>query len=565
MKCNYLLTGLLSSALMVLPVLSFSQSFDWAKALGGADYDEGSSIALDASGNVYTTGYFNGTADFDPGAGVFNLTSSVSSNVFISKLDALGNFVWAKAIGGSIANGIVLDASGNIYTTGNFQGIADFDPGVGLFNLTSAGQGDVFISKLDSSGNFVWAKAIGGTGFETGNSIALDASGNVITTGYFDGTADFDPGAGQFNITSSGNKDIFVSKLNSTGNFVLAKTMGGTGSDRSWGIALDSSANVLIIGDFESTADFDPGAGLFNLVSLGINDIFIAKLDAAGNFLWAKAMGGTNSDIGYSVKIDASNNVYTTGAFNLTVDFDPGAAVFNLTSAGGNDIFISKFDASGNFIWAKAMGGTMNDNSFSLALDASANLYTAGFFRTTADFDPGAGLFNLTVVGAFDIFISKLDASGNFAWAKGIGGIETDIARCIALDNSNNIYTTGVFRQTVDFDPDAGVFNLTSAGFSEVFVQKTSQTPVLSAEEITDNTDFTIYPNPNDGIFSLNIDKEITNGKLILLNAIGQIVHEQKIVQGTNEIITNELAIGLYTYVLFRDNQLVSQGRVVIK
>lgn len=564
MKSHTLFSGLLLSAFMALPGLSFSQNFVWAKAMGGADDDSGNSIAFDASGNLYTAGNFTGTADFDPGAGVFNLTSAGGPAVFVSKFDASGNFVWAKTMGGTAATQIVLDASGNIYTTGYFQGTADFDPGAGLFNLISAGGADIFVSKLDASGNFVWAKAMGGANFDNGNSIALDLNGNVYTTGFFDGTADFDPGVALSNLTSSGSKEVFVSKLDASGNFVWAKAMGGTGPDRGYSIAVDASGNVLITGDFESTVDFDPGAALFNLSSSGINDVFIVKLDASGNFVWAKKMGGTNYDIGRSVKLDASNNVYITGAFTASVDFDPGMAVFNLTSAGGNDIFISKLDASGNFVWAKNMGGPENDISFSMAIDDSGNLYTTGYFRNTADFDPDAGLFSLTSAGVLDVFIAKLNASGSFAWARAMGGTGIDIANAIALDASNHVYSTGAFNGTVDFDPGAGLFNLTSAGNTEIFIHKMSQT-MVNVEETRELTSIAVYPNPNEGTFSLTIDKEINKGKLVLINAIGQIVHEQKIVQGTNEIVTHGLPVGLYNWTLFRHNQLAIQGKLIIE
>ena len=398
--------------------LDAAGNFVWAKAMGGYDPDDAFSITLDASGNVYTTGYFYGPADFDPGAGTFNLTSlgiGLTMDIFISKLDAAGNFLWAKAMGGGAddyGSSIALDGSGNVYTTGAFGGTGDFDPGAGVANLTaSAGifdNGEVFISKLDAAGNFVWAKAMGGTGIDVSSSIALDASGNVYTTGYFGGPA----------------------------------------------------------------ADFNPGVGIFNLTSLG-GGTFISKLDAAGNFVWAKAMiNAAELESSTSITLDASGNVYTTGHFWRTVDFDPGAGTFNLTSAGYGDNFIHKLDAAGNFVWAKAMEGTFNENSFAIALDASGNVYTTGSFQNTVDFDPGAGTFNLTSLGlgfVADIFISKLDTAGNFVWAKSMGGANGDGGSSIALDASGNVYTTGSFYGPADFDPGAGTFNLSGRG---AFVQR---------------------------------------------------------------------------------------------
>jgi ribosomal protein S11 len=321
---------------------------------------------------------------------------------------------------------------------------------------------------------FAWAAGMGGTGYDYGYGIAVDASGNVYTTGSFEGTADFDPGSGVSNLTSAGDNDVFVRKLDASGNFLWARSMGGTGSDRAWGIAVDASGSVYTTGYFRNTADFDPGAGVFNLTSAGSTGVFVQKLDTDGNFLWVKQMGGTSSDYGYAIAVDASGNVYTTGSFRDTVDFDPGSGVSNLTSAGDNDVFVSKLDASGNFLWARSMGGTGSDRAWGIAVDASGSVYTTGYFRNTADFDPGAEVSNLTSAGDNDVFVSKLDASGNFLWARSMGGTGSDRGGGIAVDASGIVYTTGWFSSTVDFDPGAGTVNLTSAGARDIFVQKLS-------------------------------------------------------------------------------------------
>ena len=156
---------------------------------------------------------------------------------------------------------------------------------------------------------------------------------------------------------------------------------------------------------------------LFVLLMTGGSYIASAQLI----FQSAKQMGGTGSDYGNSIVLDGSGNVYTTGFFEAAVDFDPGVGVANLTSTGAWDVFINKLDASGNFLWAKKLGGVGNDVAYSIALDGSGNIYTTGFFEGTADFDPGIGVVNLTSAGGWGIFISKLDASGNFLWAKQLG------------------------------------------------------------------------------------------------------------------------------------------------
>lgn len=406
-----------------------SGTFVWAKRMGGIYDDEGWGVFVDSAGNVYITGYFVDTVDFNPGAGVFNLTSEGSSDIFISKLSSGGNFVWARAMGSTSDDygySILVDSTGNVYTTGYFRLTVDFDPGEGvaeIYELSSQGAEDIFISKLNSSGTFVWARAIGGGTSDVGLGISQYSAGNLYTTGWFQGTVDFDPGGGTTNLASAGQGsfDIFISKLDSDGNFVWARRMGGASDDRGQGLTVDIAGNVYSTGWFNGTADFDPGTETSNLISAGSADIFVSKLDSSGNFVWGKAMGGSVADVGYGITTDSSGNVYTTGGFGGTADFDPAdPATFNIASVGNADIFISKLDSSGNFVWAKGMGGALDDFGYGISLDSSNNVYTAGYFRSTiADFDPATGIYNLSSNGFEDIFVCKLAgpySSGGLFW-----------------------------------------------------------------------------------------------------------------------------------------------------
>ena len=470
--------------LLALAVSHFAiaQNFEWAKGVGSNDvYGEvGNSITVDHNGNIYTTGHFGSGVDFDPGDGYTTLPNSGYQDIFIHKLDASGNFVWAKKMGGMDFDdgvSIAVDNNGNIYTTGYFRETVDFDPGPGTANLVSpAGFTDGFIQKLDSSGNFVWVKQIGGAGSDWGNSITVDSFGNVYTTGSFSETTDFDPGPGVANLVAVGASDIFIQKLNASGDFVFVKQIAGTGQKSATSIAVDPVGNIYTAGIFQDTTDFDPAPGTGNLISAGDFDIFVQKLDASGNFIWAKRMGGPGSDWGKSIAVDPDGNVYTTGHFNETADFDPGAGIANLTSAGGfGDIFIQKLDASGGFIWAKQMGGTGNDYGNSLAIDQSGNIYTTGRFNGIADFDPGSGVVNLVSPGGNAAFIQQLDSSGNFIWAIQTGGDIEVIGNSISVDPDRNVYTTGHFVGTADFDPGPDSAVLNSAGGHDMYILKLSR------------------------------------------------------------------------------------------
>lgn len=478
------------------PLLTLNRNFVWARQLGGEGEEIGHGVAVDNLGNVYTAGQFTGTVDFDPGPGVFNLTSTAAEDIFISKLDSEGNFLWAKQIGGSgldISWNLSVDALGNVYTAGEFSDTVDFDPGVGTFNLSSIGSQDVFISKLDTDGNFLWAKQQGGVNLDRAWSITVDPAGNVYTTGEFEGSADFDPNPDlPFFLNSVGERDVFVSKLDTDGNFVWAKQFGGNLGEKGLTVAVDSVGNVYSSGSFRGEADFDPGFGVFNLnstVTVNNNpsiDVFVSKLDPDGNFIWARNLGGNQNDEGTGLAVDESGNVYTTGFFQDTADFDPGEGTVNLSSNGTQDIFISKLNSEGNFVWARNFGGNVNDRGISAVVDNSGNVYTTGEFTGTADFDPGEGISNLTSAGGNDVFISKLTADGNFVWARQLGGSgNDDTSSSIQVDSSDNVYVTGGFSNSVDFDPGAGLFNLDSFGNRDIFISKlTTPNVTLSATDI---------------------------------------------------------------------------------
>ncbi len=468
----YLIVGflLINSALK-------AQNFEWARSFGSLFLDQGNSITVDSVGNVYVTGNFSGTVDFDPGTGTYNLTSAGISDVFVQKLDANGDLIWARAFGSpadDYAYSIAIDATGNAFVTGYFNATADFDPGPGIYNLTSTGGQDIFIQKLDVNGNFIWARSFGSIADDFGFSVAVDALGNVYTTGTFRDSADFDPGGGASIFTSAGNYDFFIQKLDINGNFIWATTIGGTNNDFGLSIEVDASGNVYTTGYFTGTADFDPGLGTYYLTASGPIEAFILKMDMNANLVWARSFGGLNAT-SRAITVAASGNVYTAGNFQGTVDFDPGPGTYNLTEVGSQDAFVQKLDANGNFVWAKAFGGTSPDVCFSVITDNAENVYTTGYYQETVDFDPGTGTYNLTSTGGADIFILKLDANGDYNWVEVIGGVSNDISNSIAIDTAGSLYTTGYYNGTTDFDPGVSTYNLTPIGSYDIFILKLGQ------------------------------------------------------------------------------------------
>jgi hypothetical protein len=530
---------------LLLSVIVYGQSpsLGWVKNIGGSSW----SITIDSDENVYTIGYFNGTVDFDPSSNVFNLSSNGASDIFISKLDSAGNFIWAKKMGGTsndFGYGVVVDNYGSIYLTGNFTGTADFDPSSNTYNLTSFGLADIFICKIDTSGNFIWVKQIGGIYDDMGADIDVDILGNVYTTGYFRDIVDFDSSLGVFNLISNTARDVFINKLDSTGNFVWAKNMGGPDFG-GFDIKVAKNCNVYIVGQFFGTKDFDPGVGTFYLTSNGVEDIFTCKLDSLGDFVWARSTGQPSNDGVSSIAIDNYENVYTTGHFSSTVDFDPGVGVFNLTAPGGA-IFVSKLDKNGIFKWAKGMGSTLDNFGMGIALDSSQNVYTTGYFQGNVDFNPGINNYNISSNGYNDIFISKLDSLGNFIWAQKYGGANDDLGRDIIVSKSNNIYTTGYYQGTVDFDPGPNTFNVTPIGVNNLYILKLNSGNNISTKiddfEYT-NSNFKIIPNPNNGYFVVELN---SFSEIKVTDVLGRLVYSKFSNHEKNNLDLTNQANGIY-------------------
>ena len=442
-------------------LIAQNPSFEWVKQIGGIGSDNASTF-LDNQGNLYNTGVFSDTVDFDPGPGIMNLTSTGFKDGYIQKLDANGNLLWANHIAPANVNSmtstssISFDSNGFVYLAGFFFGTADFDPGPGTLNLSSIIYGAGFIQKLDTNGNLVWVIPLYEAFRVTADDITIDANGNIFIMGTFKGGSptDFDPGPGTAYLYTYGyDEDVYVLKLDASGNFLWVKQMGSPGLDISGSIALDSGGNLYTT--FTSSGN-----------------LFIQKLEPNGNSVWMiQIVVGS----GKAITVDASDNIYITGSFSGTKDFDPGPGQTILTSNGSHDIFILKLDSNGNFIWAKQMGGISIDEGISITTDINNNVYTVGQFYNTVDFDPGPGQTIFVSNGNIDLFAQKLNSNGDFLWAKQIGSTDYDRVHHITIDANNNIYTSGSFHLTVDFDLGPGTTNLTSNGNLDGFIQKLNQ------------------------------------------------------------------------------------------
>jgi Beta-propeller repeat len=367
-----------------------SGALQWVQSAGGTLGDGGRGIAVDASGNVYVTGWYRGTATF----GTTTKTSAGDVDIFVAKYNSSGAFQWVQSAGGTLGDGgrgIAVDGSGSVYVTGLYEGTATF----GTTTKTSAGGDDIFVAKYNSTGTLQWLQSAGGTLSDVGIDIAVDGSGSVYVTGLYEGTATF----GTTTKTSAGASDIFVAKYNSVGvTWDWVQSAGGTSDDVGYGIAVDGSSNVYVTGYYQGTATF--GTGIAIKISAGFSDIFMAKYNSSGAFRWVESEGSTSDDFGKGIAVDGSGNVYVTGIYGSTATF----GTTTKTSAGFSDIFVAKYNSNGALQWVQSAGGTSFDEGYGIAVGGSGNVYVTGIYGSTATF----GNNSLTSAGATDIFVARI-------------------------------------------------------------------------------------------------------------------------------------------------------------
>lgn len=305
---------------------------------------------------------------------------------------------------------IKIDAKKNIYLTGEFSGTADFDLNAGQAIYTAVGCGaclDVFILKMDSSLNHIWSKVLTGTGWEYSAGLEIDGSGNIYIGGIFANTVDFDPSSNVLNIPVNGGRDFFIEKLDSMGDFVWVKTLGGHYNDYLSDFCLDAQGNIYMIGSVEDSLDMDPGAGV--VMQYGAAN-YILQLDANGNYVRSTIFENSTGTMHSSeCRIDADGFLYLLGTFSQKVDFDAGPNSYPLISWGSNDAYILKLASDGSFIWVRSFGSFGHEAVKALSLDQWGNLYISGGYHYSVDFDLGIDTLYHTAQGVLkDMYHLKL-------------------------------------------------------------------------------------------------------------------------------------------------------------
>lgn len=385
----------------------------WAKNFGGKREDRGIQMTVDLESNIYIVGYFREQIQFDQNKPESRFFTKGFSDGFILKLNPDGEVLWVRQIGGNledIPKSIIVDQEKNLWVTGYFQGVCRFyEDSMHLTELNSKGVNDIFLIKLNSDGNSLKFMQWGGKLDDQSVALMSDQDGNIFLTLNFLDSIDVDPGPGETIVSAKGTGDILILKLDDKGDLIDFGQVQSAGLVNNIGAVMDLNGNVLLTGFFVADTDFDPGVGTYwikNNTTLG--EIFILKLDSNLQYQWAKSMGGEFHDVGLGITTDAGGNVYTTGCFQSEADFDPGPGKVILLSEGShnNDIFISKLNEDGEFVWARSINGPGNDIGFSMNHTFDGQLLVCGIFNANVgtQFSPDT-VYSLRSSGAEDFFM----------------------------------------------------------------------------------------------------------------------------------------------------------------
>ncbi len=471
---SFVLIAFIAASLYPSSALAASTELEYVstKAMGSTGSDVAETVATDSAGNIYKAGRFSGTVNFNPDGSDMR-TSNGSTDCYLTSYTEDGTYRWTKAFGGTSTDrieDIAFDSEDNIYVTGSFFATANFNPD-GSDSQTSAGERDVFVSKWNANGTYGWTRIVGDSARQQGRGLAVDANGHIYVIGNYRGTIDFDIfGGTDTHLNSGGNNDMFITKWNANGTYGWTKTFGSAGDDEVGTIALDSQGNPYIAGEYRLNAqpniNFNPDGSDIHVGS-GYLDAFITKWNADGTYGWTKSYVSFGGNWALGVAI-SGEDVYAAGYFSGTMNFHSSGGTDSRTSTGGNDVFLTKITTDGTYGWTKTFGGTSQDIANDISLGATGNVYLTGYFSGTADFNPD-GVDSRTSSGSSDMFLAAFSPEGDYKFTRTTGGTGADQAYDVATGADGRLYQVGSFSSTVNFNPD-GIDSRTSSGLEDTYI-----------------------------------------------------------------------------------------------
>ena len=486
-------------------------------------------VATSAAGDTVVTGSFRGTLAFNP---TTSFTSANTQDAFVARYSPAGTLTWTRTFAGQATtttsgstttttyavgqgSAVAIDGSGNIFVAGSFSGSVNFGTAATPTTLASPNCTEAFVARLDAAGNLAWARdAVGSsTGDDDpANALALDGQGGVVVAGTFGNALTI----GATRLAAVGASEAFVARFDGVGNVTWAVASAGTaGSNaQALGVAVDSGGNVAVAGFYSGTVSLGSGPDSAKFTAQGSVDALAWKLNSSGGFLWGRSLGSTDYDSAGAIAVDSANNIYVTGTFSGSVDFGTGTQADVLTAGPIFDAFAVKFSSTGQESWARGFVGTGGwAKGQAVAVDPSGVVHVAGAFNGTVDFDPTAGVANLTNVGSTDAFVAGLTADGGFVYAMQAGQTNFNAALGIAVNAAGAVALAGDYSGAIAFGPVA----VPSAGLASAFVARLQteatrrpSAPVLQAASTTGATNVTSVTAPTFDVVAVEAADALT-------------------------------------------------------
>ncbi|MGH1339606.1 MAG: T9SS type A sorting domain-containing protein [Aureispira sp.] len=482
----------------------------WISTIGGSQFEENNSLAQAPCGDIYTVGFFQ--EQFGP----LSTFGQDREDGFITKYNDQGVLQWVQQLRGTSTdriNGIAITDDNSIYIVGEFRNKLYYNTD----SLVSKGRLDIFVAKLDSTGQFLWAFNAGSTQDDSAHDIDVLSNGNLVLTGYFQ----IELSWGMDTLQTNTSRDVFVGCVQPDGSPLWASVMSGPAVDESNSIATDSSNCLYIMGSFR---DFLYPNGAIVRSEGGV-DAFLAKYDSTGQLLWAEVMGGPAGDQGRYVTVDADQNVIAGGWISSYLSI-PSTLTF-IVGDREEDAFAVKYDPAGNLIWAKIIGGTFDERIYAIETDENSDIYFMGTLDSLLVIN-GDSLRNRHLNRPTDIFIIKYDSTGNYKWGQTLGHYYNDFCYDLIVPNSQALYIAGSYQDTSIFVNDT----LISAFGYDIFVAKFSMDtslhiPLLSPT--VPSLPASLFPNPSSDQSVLTVELEQASAlHIVICDALGRIVHQQK-------------------------------------
>jgi hypothetical protein len=521
--------------LFILPFSSFAQfTYNQGFSIGSTGYDVFNAVEITSAGNKICAGSFIGSIDVDPGAGISMLNSNGAEDGMVIAYDPAGAVLWAKNFGDTgldAVSNLELDNTGNIFIAGYFEGSIDLGGGP----LTSIGPYDIFLVKLDAFGQHIWSKRLGGIDESTSLNMAIDAFGNDIAlAGYFSDSMDL--GTGMLHSSGSTNVWVARLDAVGNTEWSHAFGGSGFATDRANAVAVDLSGNIYVTGNIGGNVDVDPGPGTHILSSVGSGDFFLVKFDQAGIFVDAFSVGGLTGDVPFEVAVSDVGDIFITGYSNsdsIDADPDPTATAYltgDTSISHAQDLILVKYNSAFDYQWGIRFGKVGNDIGHFIRVDSQGNVLHAGIFSdATIDFDPGPGIFNMnvdsTMSGINLPYLVRYDNNGNFI--DGFAFEDSVTLNAMFIENGR-VWIAGVFRGvTLDPDPGIGVSLMTNAGDRDAFLAAYNYLSVGTEELV--RPELNVYPNPCRG--KVRIVNHDVNDKIVIFDNGGKIVRSEVVTE----------------------------------